>query len=692
MSVAARVRTWWVVPALLALVGSLLLGPIGPAVGVDGAADHKADYSACVGAAAESAGFGDMDGNFAEEAANCLFHYGITSGTAVGVFSPSNVVPRWQMALFLRKAAGPAGIVLPKASDQGFTDLDQLGAHTREAINQLAALGIMGAVDPASIFIFAPFDGVTRQQMALLLSRFLKAAPVGPGGSDIDAIKPDDDNFRDLRKVTVTTHSAIRKIYEMGVTSGTSATAFSPDRKVSRGQMAVFITQMLAHTNARPAGLTVQTTDPEVFKNSDVRLSVSLRDADKQPFADQDVDMFVATDPAKAFDKQGRCTDHISAAVGAGVCVVDSSDNSTDPSGNLSVDVDVGNVDGLRIWVWTDDRGTTFDEDSADAVVIDIKTRSSASALEVSDDLRPTAKQVRFGEAVTFTFRLVDDDGDPVLKPGHKFTIRVKESRDNGRSFERTTISKETGPDGAAQVTFRHSDPFAEPGDVARLDLDVQSSGNLEVNDETTIGMVDNDGNNNDPFLDWADELDEPTTLKLSVSGEYRLASSEGDGAGATVRATLTDQYGSPVARERIAFTSSDHLGVPRGVRRTTNSSGVATLHYERDSAGSGIERITGKFERLVATARQFWVARVSGSVEGRGEVRVVETDENTLVVVTSTAALLIEYDGNDHFQVGTEPVRMSSFEEDLTVGDTLAYNITDPDENTVNSFTLTNR
>ena len=35
-------------------------------------------YSACIAAATEDAGFTDMDGSFAENAANCLAHYGIT--------------------------------------------------------------------------------------------------------------------------------------------------------------------------------------------------------------------------------------------------------------------------------------------------------------------------------------------------------------------------------------------------------------------------------------------------------------------------------------------------------------------------------------------------------------------------------------------------------------------------------------
>ena len=113
----------------------------------------------------------------------------------------------------------------------------------------MAALRIMRGTSATT---FAPFAEVTRQQMAVLLGRFIDVAPTGPGGSDIDEVKPDDDNFRDLSAVSVDTHTAIRKIYELGVTAGSSATTFSPNQRVSRGQMAAFITRALAHTNARP--------------------------------------------------------------------------------------------------------------------------------------------------------------------------------------------------------------------------------------------------------------------------------------------------------------------------------------------------------------------------------------------------------------------------------------------------------
>ena len=690
MTKAAGMRAWWAISAVVALVASLLVGPADPAAGIDGVADHTAAYSACVGTAAESAGFPDVVGSFAEDAVNCLAHYEITLGNSQGLFSPNDIVPRWQMALFLARAAVPAGVVVPAAVDQGFTDLDRMGAETRDAINQLAVLGVMPGTSETA---FSPDANITREEMALMLSRFLEVAPVGPGGENIRTIEPDDDRFRDLgAPVTVTAHRAIRKIYELGVTKGTRATTFSPNRQVNRAQMAAFITRMLAHTNARPAGVTAQIADTDIFKNSSIRVEVSLRDSNHEPLDDREVDIFVGTDPVKAFDDDGACTDHISPAWGADACVIDSSDNTTDSWGNLAADIDVGSADRLHIWLWTGDRRVTFDEDGTDFELVEITTRSPATALEVSDNMPFGATKVRFGSSVTFTFRLVDDDGDPVPKSGVRFSVAVEKSRDNSRLLERSTSAEETGPDGTAQLTYLYLDPSNDPGDVARLGLDIANNADLEVIDKTTIEILEDDDRSDDRYLQWEDNPAEPTTLDLSVPREYRLASAEGDGAGTTVRALLTDQYGGPVAGERIVFRSNDRAGVPYGVRRTTNAQGVATLSYQRDSSDTIAERITGNFGSLAATARQYWAAHVSDSANGSGEVRVVETDNNRLLVASSNDVLILEYDANDQFQVGALPVSIATFEEKLTVRDKLNYRITNTAESTENLFILSNR
>ena len=679
-------RRWSVPLAVLTLSSALLLAPAVPALAVEGVPDFPARFSACVGPALESAGFRDMDGSFAEDAANCLAHYEITLGTDPGMFSPGQAVPRWQMALFLARAARAAGMTLPRASDQGFTDLN-VGSDTRDAINQMASLRVM---EGTSSTTFDPQAPVTREQMAVLLAQFLSIVPRGPGGANINMIIPDDDHFVDLAQADFQSWSAIRKIYELGVTAGTTVTTFSPLEHVNRAQMAVFISRMLAHTNVRPAGLNLQLATAGA-EDSETVVLVSYRDDDRRPLGGELVDIFMSTEPDQAFDESGRCTGNVTPVVGTRSCVVDSSDRITGSSGNVLADLEVGDVYALRVWAWTGRNGEVYDDDSGRATVLDVKTPSSVIVLEVSDNMPPTARKLRFGVAVTFTFRLVDGDGDPVRRPGVEFTIDVERSR-NGRTLGRATIAKETGPDGSAEIMVRHADPSEESGDIAQLDLDIRSSSDLRVDDRTIVGLVNDDGNTKDVLLDWADDPAEPTAIRLSLSSEYRVASSRGVGVGNTVRARLSDQYGSGVVGEAITLTSGDGAVAPRGADRTTNMGGVATFYYRRDSGSSATELITARFGNFVATARQYWAARVPEGTSGSGEVRVVDLDNNAAIVVSGNDVWLIEYEAYDRFRIGHEVVAIPAFEHELTVGDTLAFEIADSSESAVNSYTLTNR
>ena len=685
-------RKWWIPLAVLALSGSLLVAPAPPVLGVEGAPDHLARLSACVGSALEPAGFHDTEGSFAEDAADCLAHYEITFGTnpEMGLFSPGQTVTRRQMALFLARAAGPAGVELPEISDQGFTDLD-VGSGSQNAINQLVELGIM---EGTSSTTFDPHGPVTRSHMALWLARFLSAAPTGPGGTDIDDVEPDDDHFTDVSSVDFRTRAAIRKIYEMGVTQGTSAFNFSPEKEVTRGQMAVFISRTLAHTHARPAGLTVQAAEPALSGDNDVTVSVSYRDQNHRPQAGRLVDVFTSTNPEEAFDDAGRCTGQVS-SIGLGrACVMDNSDHLTSPSGYLRFDMDLGpDVGALRVWAWRGPNGALYDNNARTASVVDVRTRRVPTALEVSDDMPATAQKLRLGETVTFAFRLVDANGDPVPKPGVEFSVSAEQSK-NGRTAGPRTISKETGPDGTFELMFRNPDPNPKPedvGDIARLDLDVLDSGMLEVKDLTTIAILTDDGNSNDRMLDWSDEEGVITSLTLTVPEEYLVASSEGFGASNRARATLTDQYGSGVSgRETITFTSTDPSVSPNSVDRTTNVGGVATLDYRRDSDSGAAEWITAQHGTLKATARQFWAGRIPAGTDGSGEVILVDPANNRAVMVAGEDVWLVEYSTADRLEIGSRRVRILTFKEALTVGDKLAFQIP-PTGSAPNTYTLTN-
>ena len=701
----------WAVLGVLGLVGSLLAVSAGPAAAEDGEADNLATFSACVGSAAESVGFRDVpSGSVSEDAINCVVHYGIMPETSQRRFSPSVGVTRRQMALFLIRAAEPAGIEIPEAEDQGFRDIERLPREVRDAINQLVDLGITRGTTRS---IFAPDTVVTRLQMTQFLARFLELAPVGEGGVDIRDVDPDDDHFRDLEDLAYEPSDAIRALFELGVTTGTTATTFSPYDPVTRAQMAMFISRTLAHTNARPAGVTTQAELTSVTAEDTAHIVVSVRNEDHLPVADAPVDLFYAPAGNDAFGSNGRCSRTVVAEVGDRRCVIDRSDETTDGDGNLSYTMIVD--EGLMLWAWSGDTGDRFDADVTDYASLEFTAPNKVAAFVVTDDMHPKARKLPFGRSVEFTFQLVDDDENPVAREGVEIRIRSRE-RNNRRVVEDRTRTYETDSDGRVELHFRLVDPDSDGDDVdGTLDLDVLQAEGLEVIDETAVGVVDG------TLLQWSDDDGEAAALVLEQSAVFNRATDTGSGVRNRVTASLVDQYGDPIRGVRVNFVSNDDDGlgqnsddsVRNAYRKTTSSRGTAIVTYYRDSDAAAIETINaftdGKVDLDAEPIEHYWVADTPEGETITGEVLYHDDDTNTVVLKPDDdGPYVIFYDLNDQFNVirsvcprdladdGTcpvteqrvnEPEVYADFRDGLDEGESLEV-FTGDDRNTVNAFT----
>ena len=661
--------------AVLTLVGSLLAVAAGPAAGKDGEADDPATYSACVGPALESAGFGDVPRRSVSEGAiNCMAHYGIMPGTSDNLFSPALGVTRQQMALFLIRAAGPAGIRLPRAVDHGFEDIDGLPREVRTAINQLVELEITRGTTRRT---FSPDDIVTRRQMVQFLARFLDIAPVGEGGVDIDDVDPDDDQFLDIEELPHGPYDAIQALFELGITNGTSRTRFSPDRTLTRAQMAMFISRMLAHTNARPAGITMQAETTTVIHGDTVEMVVSVRDNRHQPTDDALVDLFSAESPQKAFNSNGTCTTKVTSEFGDQRCVIDFSDETTDEEGNIPYTVAID--EDLVLWAWTGDLGNRFDADREDVASLQFTAKKEAVDLLVTDDLHPEASRVPFGEWVTITFQAVDEDENPVAEKDVEVRILIIEKSD-GRTRDRTN-TYETDSSGQFEIRFRHTDPDSRSGDRATLDLNIRSS-DLDIKDETARNVATGG------VLEWSDDDEEPSILLVEQSTPYHFPSDSGRGRRNTVRATLLDQYGDPVRGERVSFVSSDpeglawyRVGKPdedesrakSAYRDTTDRRGVASVNYYRKSDLPGVETIEAFVDGIISQKiDHYWIADTPyGETVDNLKVLYYDEEDNTLVIGCppgsgpfsrwcdeleaegiETGVYVVTFDANDQFNV----------------------------------------
>ena len=568
-------KRWLIMVVMLGLVASLLGAGDQQAAathGTDPDVDFEATYSACAGAAADPAGFEDTAGSFAEDAINCLAHYGVTQGRTPTTYAPNDSVLRWQMALFLARAAAPAGIVLENpATDQGFTDIGGVSDSARNAINGLAAAGIMPGVTATAFF---PNRAVTRASMAMLLDGFLRAARPGTGAFGSNAAKysevVSDNNavFNDISGVSILEFNAIGRIYELGITRGVGDHQFGPGGLVTRAQMAAFITRALAHTIARPAGVSVQASQETVKgAGSSVDLLISVRDAAFEPLADTTVDVFSSTDVPAAFDDDGSCaSEKVTGVAGATVCRLDRNDEITDITGDIT-DLTLDGISAATtVWAWTGDVGDSYDSetDSSSATVGFIK---AATKVLLSDDLEPNQSQLRLGETVKFTFQVADEDDSPAAEPGYQIPITISESTVAGAitGSSRTYL---TDAQGRVELSFTQAGTNAA-GETAKVSLQIGGSaatkpgvsGSLPVVDMTT-NKAETVGDDAGKYVArWSEGDSVPTTLTISPGNSFTLASDTGRGASNMVTATLTDQYGAGVRGARISFRSDDQNG-----------------------------------------------------------------------------------------------------------------------------------
>ncbi len=715
-------RSWLAVVAVLGLVGSLLAVGVVPAAAVDGEADNEAVYSACVGPALESLGLVDVVGSFAEDAVNCLGHYGITKGRTATTYDPGAPVLRWQMALFLTRATGPAGVSLLADPADVFTDLEGVSDETRSAINQMAGLGIMSGRSGGR---FSPDTAVSRAEMASMLDAFLVKARPGKGAfggeagvDELGDVTPDATGFNDIGSVTRGQYSAIERMFELGVTRGTSDNQFSPGGLVTRAQMAAFITRMLAHTVARPAGLTMQASALSVAGTADslgdVDLVVSLRDSIHMAMADESVDVFSSSNAGDAFGSDGRCSvdEVLRLGDGTGVCEVEVSDGQTDSDGDVEITGQFGA--SATVWAWAGDVGDRFDADDTVWASLEITVTKPATKLRITDDMAVNATAVQFGDRVTFVVQVVDDDGNPVATKDVSVTVAANTTVASGAAGagEQTsgvTNTHKTDDSGRIELSYRQTDPRTSGsdhgGDRAWLDLDITYSGtDYELEDKTTLkkakdpddAMVEN------AAVVWRDGTPVATTLTLAQAVSFHEASGSGSGASNTVTATLVDQYGDPVARQKVEFTSDDADGIGAkaaaagapavlvfdtssgGTRlfgdadalltRTTNRRGVASLTYNRDSADGGIETIlaevkigSGATAKTIEAERayHYWAEEPGVGDSASGRLMASDTDNN-LLVLTGVGVWLVKYDSNDHFTTPDGAATLSAFETDL--------------------------
>ncbi len=663
-------RSGWAVLAVGALVASLLAVAASPVGAQDDDYREKADnatrLSACVGPAVEDQMFTDVsDAHYFKDAINCVAYYGITNGTDDdnSVYSPNRIVTRAEMAVFIARAAKVAGVDLGDAMDEdegeGFTDIGDVWAEAQDAINRLASKGMIAAGGA-----FRPGDDITRAEMAsFLIGLLVKASPTVSTNSSTRALQLAGETpgsvttasawnyFEDARSAVPAANDAeISALYELGIAKGRSAAAVQDDTKapldfnyeprttVNRGEMAAFITRALAHTSARPAGLSAQ------YVSTSDQIVVSARDADFQPRRDVVVDMFriPTADAGLAMNANGTCSPQVEKIAGNYVCEIDNTDEETLNDGDIKEPLEVD--EDTTVWVWTGDLEDTFDSD-AERFRLDIPQDAAAAKpatrAHVGTDF--AGSKVHLGSTVVYTVQLQSGPGEATSvgfdgeKPA-KYDVRLstfalRDSDSTTEGFQRvragsaisvTTKTYTTGPDG--KVEFSVSAP-ADPAPTAKHDKfqvdiliapgDNAPSGGLVIGDPTddvmlaattgeAIGFVTVrsglDATDSNPgALTFSTERRDRVTqgvVVVTVKSAAGYVAASARGATNRVTVTVTDQYGDAISNASVMIASSDTTNVQfdRPTRRTA-SDGSRTFRYERSSATAVTETLTAAWD-----------------------------------------------------------------------------------------------
>ena len=643
-----RFRRHVAVLATLAMLASVLVAvPVSAAD--DPNADYTATFDACEGA--PSSGFSDVPAAHANAGdIDCIAYYGITQGTSATTYAPLQSVTREQMALFLVRLAGVVGVEMADdPGDPGFADTGDLSDESQNAIAQLADLDITQGTSSTT---YSPADSVSRGQMALFIQRLMNnmsqladgdpslgsTAVYGYLPSDVDANKrvkvleggvlqpvapKIGSPFADLSRSTRDESDAVEQLWELGVASGISDTSYSPGSDITRAAMAGFMAAVLDHSNARPAGLSIQVTPESGWGTVGATVLVSYRDDSFAPVEDMAIDMFSSAAPNNGLRKDGTCNlgtapDEVGGGdLVDGNCVWDTNDNVTDVAGNTFLDGEVapGNTRVFSAWVGEDD-GDSFDADKFDAVTDSSTAMPEQEMLKVTStinkhaacytivdavhsfatcggtDTASTARMVDLGSvsSVTYTVQLVDEDGANVeradieidvgyMTPGYNNTLEGDLVTDDKGQIEFTvTAPNNSGsnyddrPDG---VTFTGY----HPGQGRKV--------------------IETEARN----IRWAERRTVLTTSILSVDG-YVLER-RGDGrVNAVVK--LYDQYGNSHRSHSsqkilVAIGSNDGTNTGQPALEAVPNNAMLLVPNQENTALRGV--VSRGFARWARTA-----------------------------------------------------------------------------------------
>jgi hypothetical protein len=621
-----RIGVFTAIAVMAALVPALSTSSVSAApLATAAAPTNSSTYSACPSSASTaSAGFTDTTSTDVD----CIASYGITTGVTATTYEPSSNIPRWQMALYLTRTMDVVGQTLGTGADQSFTDIGGYSAAIQTAINQLAQSGVTLGTTATT---YSPDDNVTREQMAMFVERLLGKTAVGPNGAAVSSAAALTTNVGTLETqnaynytdidgagITFEGHEAIEELYNLGVPGhDKTVTTFGPAVAITRAEMATWLTNAMGHSNARPAGLTIEYGPLKSGFANDPTVNIAYRDANFDGVAGQAVDLFTWTTSATLGNTSpwladGTCKLNSNVALlGSSLtkCQIDVGDQTTNSLGNiaLAAGATTPGVAPVNVYAWTGTAGTGYDNDLHSAsLASDAATSTTAAAvLLVSCDANALAMnttsgggltdvaRVHHGSTITVTAQMASSinggisySNVPQALNLVTFTHTVFAPNTDNSITSVTSNAVYTDAAGTATYSFTQADP--------NTDLDASDGVVDEPLDDVIHKIVVSDASasttlasaaaNSKPcrldatamHFDFSDDYTDVAwkmTLAQSTPS-FKAAATALTPIGRSALATVTDTFGDAVSGATVQF----HGGTPRAFAVTVTASNVMEL------------------------------------------------------------------------------------------------------------------
>lgn len=183
--------------------------------------------------------FADLDSHWAKTDIELLASKRIVNGVTPSRFSPDSPITRAEFAALLVRALGSSA----PAAAASFSDVATADWYN-EAVEQAVNAGIVEGYQDGT---FKPNDRITREQMAVMLSRALKYVDQSALAGDAQATIL--EKYADKEAIGAWARPAVAQLLAADILKGKSATTIDPDANASRAEAVVLLKRFLQHVS-----------------------------------------------------------------------------------------------------------------------------------------------------------------------------------------------------------------------------------------------------------------------------------------------------------------------------------------------------------------------------------------------------------------------------------------------------------